>query len=103
MRVADLTGVPARPRTVCLRRRRRQDGTEEIPYEPEVLDLSKVSTPVELLAMAEMMAEEAHDRWASQLKNTSGMVTAGSVWFTLEHRVETLRSCRACALNDRCG
>ena len=37
-----------------------------------MLDLSKVSTPVEMLAKAEMIAEEAHDRWASQLKNTSG-------------------------------
>ena len=72
VRAADFTGVPTRPKTICLRRRKRKDGTEDVPYEPEVLDLSKVSTPVEILAMAEMMAEEAHDRWASQLKKTSG-------------------------------
>ena len=75
VRGADMSGVPSRPRTMCLRRRRRRDGTEEVPYEPEVLDLTRVTAPVELLAVAEMMAEEAHDRWASLLRKTSGTHT----------------------------
>ena len=54
-----------------MRKKKRKDGIEEDVYEPEVLDLSKVSTPVEMLATAEMMAEDAHDRWASNLKKTS--------------------------------
>ena len=71
VRAVDFSGIPLRTKTLCLRRRKRKDGTEEKVYEPEVLDLSKVSTPVKLLAMAEMIAEDAHDRWASSLKKTS--------------------------------
>jgi hypothetical protein len=71
VRAADFSGIPTRPKTVCLRRRKGKDGVEVVPYEPEVLDLSKVSTPLELLAMAETVAEDAHDRWASNLKKTS--------------------------------
>ena len=83
VRVADTSGVPTRHRNMCLRRKKREDGTEEVPYEPEVLDLSKVSAPVEMLAVAEMMAEEAHDRWASQLRKTSGQLFV--VWSKEPH------------------
>lgn len=47
------------------------DRKEEELYEPEVLDLSKVSTSVLMLGVAEGMAEDAHERWASNLKKTS--------------------------------
>ena len=73
VKAADLVGIPMRQKMQCLRRKKKKDGSgeSEIPYEPEVLDLSKVSTPIEVLAMAEMMAEDAHDRWASDLKKTT--------------------------------
>ena len=70
VRAGDITGIPVRAKTLCLRKKKRKGGVEEPAYEPEVLDLSKVSTPVELLATAEVMAEDAHDRWASNLKKT---------------------------------
>ena len=93
VKAADLSGVPSRPKTICLRRKKRKDGTEEIPYEPDVLDLSKVSAPVELLAMAEMMAEEAHDRWASQLKNSSGITICVSYVHMYLHTYVICTSC----------
>ena len=72
VRAADISGIPLRTKTLCLRKKKKKkDGSEEELYEPEVLDLSKVTTPVEMLATAEMMAEDAHDRWASNLKSTT--------------------------------
>ena len=73
VRAADVTGIPNRAKTLCLRRKKGKDGKEEELHEPEVLDLSKASTTVPQLAMAEMMAEDAHDRWASNLKKSSCM------------------------------
>ena len=48
VRVADMSNIPTKTKVTCLRRRKK-DGVEERPYEPDVLDLSKVGTPVEAL------------------------------------------------------
>ena len=52
----DTQSVPLKPKMTCLRRRRRRAGSfvgreakEAANYEPSVIDLSKVETPVELL------------------------------------------------------
>ena len=48
VRAADTANVPTKTRLTCQRRRKR-GGLVEKHYEPDVLDLHKVSTPVELL------------------------------------------------------
>ena len=56
VRMADKQSVPAKQKMVCLRRRKdTAPGTglpEEVLYEPEVMDLSKVEVPVYLLVSA---------------------------------------------------
>ena len=42
VRAADISGIPIRARTRCLRKKKNKDGREEEVYEPEVLDLSRV-------------------------------------------------------------
>lgn len=73
VREPDISGIPKRTKTVCLgkKKKKKMDREEEELYEPEVLDLSKVSTSVLMLGIAELMAEDAHERWASNLKKTS--------------------------------
>lgn len=97
VRPMDTHNIPYKQKMTCLRRLRKRVGSmsgrrreEETSYEPEVLDLSKVDTPIELLvsvgggggealvcysvvfvspqALAEQMAENAHDKWARELK-----------------------------------
>ena len=74
VREPDISGIPKRAKIVCLgkkKKKKKVDREEEELYEPEVLDLSKVSTSVLMLGMAELMAEDAHERWASNLRKTS--------------------------------
>ena len=52
----DTQSVPLKKKMTCIRRRRRRAGSfireeekQAADYEPSVMDLSKVETPVELL------------------------------------------------------
>ena len=75
VREPDISGIPKRAKIVCVgkkkKKKKKVDREEEELYEPEVLDLSKVSTSVLMLGIAELMAEDAHERWASNLRKTS--------------------------------
>ena len=74
VREPDISGISKRTKTVRLgkkKTKKKMDRDEEELYEPEVLDLSKVSASVLMLGIAETMAEDAHERWASNLKKTS--------------------------------
>lgn len=71
VREPDISGIPKRVKNLCLRRKKKENGELEELYEPEVLDLSKITVPVLMLATAEIMAEDAHERWASNLKKTT--------------------------------
>ena len=56
VRPMDIHSVPLKKKMTCIRRRKRRAGSfirkeekEAADYEPSVMDLSKVETPVELL------------------------------------------------------
>ena len=95
VRKSDKQSVPLRQKMTCLRRSKKRPKEEEQRehwhYEPEVMDLSRVETPIFLLVgccgsqavfscrgygvglpwqvMSEHMAENAHNRWARALKD----------------------------------